>query len=444
MPHCSIRPLLALALTSGILVAGPTARAAGDEPDIDAARAGLAAYLEVNRPESPTTSTNTPGCPAIGLDRLQEALGAVGIDDKIEGWATEIEWREYQRIDPDLMGITCGGDADGDAHDSDFELSASVYAVDAGDVDRAQEIIDELGFGALDFEPAAVPGGELASFCADDPEQSLSLCLSFWSNDGFVLGVILASDVTDIPDGASHAVLEDTFDDIVATLSAVPAAPSGTTDASIDSTTPGTTPASTEVTGLDVAGARAGLAALIDNAPDTGPNEPLSECPVVDRSTMNGALETAGVDAPLGEWSLEIGPVDTGGPTWNDRGMTCSGSYVGAEQDESFPELRASLIVVDLGESAAFEQFLADAYPGATELLPTPALGGATRGECVDVDLTDQCVEFWEQDGFVVGVLLADRVFIDRPTASAILNELVPEVVETLASDKIGASDELD
>ncbi|MDQ3544359.1 MAG: hypothetical protein M3431_10940 [Actinomycetota bacterium] len=34
----------------------------------------------------------------------------------------------------------------------------------------------------------------------------------------------------------------------------------------------------------------------------------------------------------------------------------------------------------------------------------------------------------------VVGVLLADRVFVDRPTASAVLNELVPAVVTSLTS----------
>jgi len=86
------------------------------------------------------------------------------------------------------------------------------------------------------------------------------------------------------------------------------------------------------------------------------------------------------------------------------------------------------------GVSVRAEQFVTDAYPAATDPLPTPAIGGATRGECADVDRTDQCVEFWEQDGFVVGVLLADRVFVDRPTASAVLNELVPAVVTSLTS----------
>ncbi len=218
-------------------------------------------------------------------------------------------------------------------------------------------------------------------------------------------------------------------------IAAVTVMPSPTTAVSVDSTAPGPSPASTEDGPLDIAGARAGLEALVGTAADTGPNEPLTECPVVGRSVMNGALETAGVDTPLADWRVEIGPVDTGGPTWNEHGITCTGAYVGAERDESIPELRASLIVVDLGDSAAFEQFLVDVYPGATDPMPTPAIGGATRGECADIDRTDRCVEFWEHDGFVVGVLLADRVFMDRPTASAVLNELVPAVVTSLTSD---------
>lgn len=51
------------------------------------------------------------------------------------------------------------------------------------------------------------------------------------------------------------------------------------------------------------------------------------------------------------------------------------------------------------------------------------------------MDRTEQCAEYWEQGGFVVGVQIADRVFIDRPTSSAVLGELVPMIVESLAAE---------
>lgn len=193
----------------------------------------------------------------------------------------------------------------------------------------------------------------------------------------------------------------------------------------------------------DVTAARAGLAAYLDDTPDTGQNEPLDDCSLVDRATVNSALETAGVDAPLGQWGLQIGPIDIGGLSPNSRGITCIGANVGPDRDTSFPELRASLVVVDLGDSVEFEQLLADADADAGDPLPTPSIGGATRGACADIDLTDRCVEFWEQEGFVVGVILADRLFMDRPTASAVLTELVPAVVASLAGDSSGAGQAL-
>lgn len=204
----------------------------------------------------------------------------------------------------------------------------------------------------------------------------------------------------------------------------------------------GTASAGTDDT-PDVTAARAGLAAYLDDAPDTGQNEPLDDCSLVDRATVNSALATAGVDAPLGQWDLEIGPIDIGGRSPNARGITCTGVNVGPDRDESFPELSASLIVVDLGNSVELEQLLADTEADAGDPLPTPSIGGATRGTCADVDLTDRCVELWEQEGFVVGVMLADRVFMDRPTASAVLTELVPVVVASLAGDPSEADQRL-
>lgn len=81
--------------------------------------------------------------------------------------------------------------------------------------------------------------------------------------------------------------------------------------------------------------------------------------------------------------------------------------------------------------------------PSSDRSAVDPHFAGATRGECAEIDRTDRCVEFWEQDGFVVGVLLADRVWMDRPTASAVLAEVVPAVVTSLAGAQGPGADPL-
>jgi len=429
------RLLLALAIATGALVGGPLAHAAGDPPGIDAARAGLAAYLAASRPESPTTSTNVPGCPAIALDRLQEAIVDVGIDGPIADWSTTIDRNEYADIDPELIGIRCGADADGDSLDGDFEMSASVVAVDAVDDERAQEVRDLLGYGALTIEPADVPGGELANICIDDSENSLSMCMSLWSSDGFVLGVVLASDVQDIPDGAASAVLEDTLPDILATLADVTVAPSPTTDASTDVSSEPAGPAETTAdSSLDVAGARAGLDSLTAGMESIDEFEPLPECPAVDRDAVVAALETAGIDSPIATFDREDGPTLGDGTTWTGSGVVCTGSYVGSDGDESFPETTVDLVVAVVGDEEAFTAYVEAAAPGIStaEPLPTPTIGGGTFGQCEHRDRTEQCVEYWVQDGLAIGIHITDQLAVDRPTASAVLVALVPDVVDML------------
>ena len=98
-------------------------------------------------------------------------------------------------------------------------------------------------------------------------------------------------------------------------------------------------------------------------------------------------------------------------------------------------------MVADFGDTEAFRAFLDDAHPGIDdEALATPTIGGGTIGACAHVDRTEQCAEFWEQSGFVVGVEIADRVFVDRPTASAVLVALVPTIVASLAAEPVVAT----
>lgn len=188
---------------------------------------------------------------------------------------------------------------------------------------------------------------------------------------------------------------------------------------------------------LDTSAARAGLASRLAGMGQISDLEPLDDCPVAERDAVVDALETAGVDTPIESLLAEQGPMLTNGTTWHATGLVCTGVYVGADDDPSFPELRISVVVADFGDTDGYLGYLADVHPDLDvgDELPIPALGAGTVGECARVDRTEQCAEYWEQDGFVVGVAIADRVFIDRPTASATLAALVPAIVESLAAE---------
>lgn len=185
------------------------AETAGSEgADVEAARAGLARYLEVNRPATPQESTDIPGCPAIDQAVLEEALAEVGYPEiALEGWGTEIEWDEYSDVSEDLMGIVCAGDSDGDPHGSEFGVASGVIAVDvAGEIDPADLFPD------VESTPGpAELGGEVQSMC-----DGTGFCVAAWHSDGFVIGTTL------ITEGATEAtvrdLLEATLPDMLVTL----------------------------------------------------------------------------------------------------------------------------------------------------------------------------------------------------------------------------------
>jgi hypothetical protein len=431
------RSLLAASFAACVVlpVAGDIALAA-DADDVDAARAGLAAIVSDHRPASPSGITAIAGCPAVDVGRLQTALGDNGVPGgPIESWDSEIDWDEMKAFDPDVIGLFCTGGAGGDPDDSDSSLVAGLGVIDAGSEELALEVEQQFGFGALEPEAADVPGGEVMATCLDD--YGLSLCAAVWSHDGFVVAVVLSSDELDIPDGSGTAVLEDVLDVVLSTLAAYePAGGAATTDGSV-ATGPATSEPPDATGVLDTAPARAGLRARLSAMDQIDELEPLGDCPIAERDAVIDALETSGVDAPMEALLAEQGPSLTNGTTWHAVGLVCSGTYVGVENDESFPEVRISVVVADFGDTETFQAFLGDVHPDidVAASLPTPTIGGGTIGECADVDRTDQCAEYWEQDGFVVGVQLVDRVFMDRPTSSAVLVDLVPDIVESLAAE---------
>lgn len=175
--------------------------------DVEAARAGLARYFEANKPETPTTSTDIPGCPVLEVSVLEERMAEAGLaDTTLEGWATEIEWNEYEDISPDLMGVACGGDSDGNPHDSDFGTAGGMVAVDlSGHTDFAT-FLGDLGLSA-DGDVS----GDTVTIC---PETGF--CTSLWHSDGLVIGVTLMADGVD--EETAGALLEASLPDALTTL----------------------------------------------------------------------------------------------------------------------------------------------------------------------------------------------------------------------------------
>lgn len=175
--------------------------------DVAAARAGLARYLEANRPETPTTSTNIPGCPVLEVSVLEEQLAAVGFaDTTLEGWGTEIEWNEYEDISPDLMGVACGGDSDGTPNDSDFGTAGGMVAVDlAGHTDFPTFL------GAMGLVTEGEETGDTVTIC---PEAGY--CMSLWHSDGLVVGAALMAEGAD--EETTGTLLEAALPEALATL----------------------------------------------------------------------------------------------------------------------------------------------------------------------------------------------------------------------------------
>ena len=95
----------------------------------------------------------------------------------------------------------------------------------------------------------------------------------------------------------------------------------------------------------DVEAARQGLERLLVATSDVAPAEAVA-CPLIDVADVNMAFERAGVDAPLEQWWLAVA---------GSAGVTCTGSYVGFEDDPTFPQLDVELTVVDAGSAGGDE-----------------------------------------------------------------------------------------
>jgi hypothetical protein len=175
---------------------------------------------------------------------------------------------------------------------------------------------------------------------------------------------------------------------------------------------------------LDIAAAQQGLDRLVLAMSDVAPAEVVA-CPLVDSSDVDASLEAAGVDAPLDEWLFEV---RDGG------GITCAGSHVGFEDDPSFPQLEVELSIVNGANDL-------DVRTG--EAVTVTDLPGGTVGTCESDRFVTICEERWQQEGFQVRLLVTDRVYFDRGTASTVLGDLVPTIVANLAGEATDVADPL-
>lgn len=435
------RSVLMMIVIAGVCVAPVVpVRAAPDDSgtasadiasDVAAARGGLARFLEVNRPAAPEAFTEINGCPAIAREQFESALADTGFSDPLGDWGTTIEWEQFLAFDPTLLGIACRGDTDGEADDANFGLFGGLLIVDVGSDDRVADLYQHLAFGVLDVETADVPGGEISSLCVND--AGIGVCMAFWSFDGFVVGVNVWSSAEEVPEGTASTVLVTVLTTVIDTLGTyepeevVPAA--STTMVPPDDSTPDDT--TVVIDGIDVGGARAGLDRMIEATPDTDPMADLVPCRLMPADDLGTALAAEGVDTPIQRWSEQFGPYA------ERRALTCEGDYVGTG-DPAFPELRIELVVVDFGKGASDV-----AFDHVNELLADVALGderesvvgGTSVGACDEIDQTDTCIEFWTNDGFTIGLTIADRVTIDRTTTVNVLDRLVPDVLTMLAGN---------
>jgi hypothetical protein len=176
---------------------------------------------------------------------------------------------------------------------------------------------------------------------------------------------------------------------------------------------------------LDVAAAQQGLDRLVLAMSDVAPAEVVT-CPLIDSSDVDASFEAAGVDAPLDEWLVEVR---------ESGGITCAGSHLGFEDDPSFPQLDVELSVVNDPSN--------DVDEPTSEAVTVTDLPGGTIGTCQSDRFVTICEERWQQDGFEVRLLVTDRVFFDRVTASTVLGGLVPVIVGTLAGGATDVADPL-
>ena len=191
----------------------------------------------------------------------------------------------------------------------------------------------------------------------------------------------------------------------------------------------GAAPPGTDVPGggrdLDIAAARQGLDRLVVAMSDVAPAEVVA-CPLIDVAVVDTSFERP---ASTLRWT-----------TGCSRSATPAGSRVRARTSASrttrpFRNSTSSCTVVDRPAS--------DVDEPTGEALTVTDLPGGTTGSCESDRFVTICEERWQQDGFEVRLLVTDRVYFDRVTASTVLGGLVPVIVANLAGGATDVADPL-
>lgn len=193
------------------------------------------------------------------------------------------------------------------------------------------------------------------------------------------------------------------------------------TTATVAATSTTTAPAG----GLDGARARAGFANFAADHPGTG--AVTGPCPLVDGRELSDALGVAGVDVTLG--TLEATVATTG----SSVAIGCRGQ---ARTDVGVTEVWISAVdpAVGSAEPGDTATNARQALGEGEQPISTPTIGGETYGSCDDAGAgTTICVEAWGGD-LAVSLTISDDVYVDRPTTSQALVEIIPDVYDNLGS----------
>lgn len=446
-PRLSIAALAALVVAAPI---GATAAAAPpdavavaavpavvvDDDSVAAARTGLVAFLAANPPADPPEDPARQGdlavCPLLTLEQLQAAVDALGFTEPLLDFRARPLANSLAAIAPDLPGVVCAADVDGDSRDAEYGLYADVTVVDLGADTLVLDYYAAVGRDRITAVVAPqLPGGKLYRSCSLD--EGFNACMAFWNDGGFVVAVNLWSNPLEITEEQVVQLLIALYPQVIETLAGFHSVtdPIGTAT----TTAPPVAPSTTVAGGgdpLDIDGARRGLARLLA-LPPLPIAAPPGPCALATVSEVDAANELAGIDGKLADWAAQAG-ADVG-VTWATAGVACSGRHLAA--DGSI-ELEVTLLVADSGDTELAAALIAELARGEVEEPITSARIGNTVGRCADGQRYHRCLEFWESDGLLIGLSITDAVHTDRNAMHAVLVRLVPTVVGNLAA---GASD---
>lgn len=160
--------------------------------DVDAARAGLARWLDAHPIPAEDTSRTESDCPLLTAGDLATAVEDAGLGARsLDGWLAEIS---YEDGSEELLAVACGADSIGAFNDAELGDLTAVSAIDAKGVTDAYDD-DDHDVAGEDLGPGPDRiGGTLAGQCGVLPGTTGSTCMVTWTSGDFVVGLTMAGD----------------------------------------------------------------------------------------------------------------------------------------------------------------------------------------------------------------------------------------------------------